>query len=246
MTDTTMAPAPPAGLRVGQVFGRAFAIFFGDFFKFFLLTAVMWLPYLAFLAMARHPTGFSGGPALALSVVFWLVLNVIAQAVVLYGAIQKMRGQDFAIVESLRRGFARFFPILGLIFCDGLGCGLASLLLIVPGAILWTMWIVGLPACVAEGLGPIESLKRSGYLTKGNRWRVFAVFLVFFLVNFFVQVILQLLLAKIAGVPGVLAGTFLWTVLVQALYAILIAVVYHDLRVAREGVDTERIAAVFD
>lgn len=248
MTDTTMAPAPPAGLRVGQVFGRAFAVLFGDFVRFYVLTAVMWLPYLAFLMMVRNPVGINrvSGLGIGLGAVCWLALNVIAQAVVLYGAIQKMRGQDFALVESLQRGLVRFFPLFGMLICMGLGLIVGFVLFVIPGMILWTMWVVGLPVCVAEGLGPIASLKRSSYLTKGNRWRVFAVFLVFFLVNAIIQAILQVLLAVVGGPTGVMVGTYLWTVLIQALYAILVAVVYHDLRVAREGVDIERIAAVFD
>jgi hypothetical protein len=38
----------------------------------------------------------------------------------------------------------------------------------------------------------------------------------------------------------------IWTAVWTAFYAILIAVAYHDLRVAKEGVDTEQIAAVFE
>jgi hypothetical protein len=38
----------------------------------------------------------------------------------------------------------------------------------------------------------------------------------------------------------------IWTAVWTVFYAILVAVVYHDRRVAKEGVDTEQIAAVFE
>jgi hypothetical protein len=37
-----------------------------------------------------------------------------------------------------------------------------------------------------------------------------------------------------------------WTAVWTAFYAILVAVAYHDLRVAKEGVATDQIAAVFE
>ena len=38
----------------------------------------------------------------------------------------------------------------------------------------------------------------------------------------------------------------IWSAAWSAFYAIVIVVTYHDLRVAKEGVDTEQIAAVFE
>jgi hypothetical protein len=40
--------------------------------------------------------------------------------------------------------------------------------------------------------------------------------------------------------------SLIWTAIWTAFFAILGVVAYHDLRVAKEGVDTEQIAAVFE
>jgi hypothetical protein len=40
--------------------------------------------------------------------------------------------------------------------------------------------------------------------------------------------------------------TLLWGAVYGAFSAILAVVAYHDLRVAKEGVDTDQIASVFD
>ena len=43
-----------------------------------------------------------------------------------------------------------------------------------------------------------------------------------------------------------LVGKLIWNALYGAFDAILVVVTYHDLRVAKEGVDTDHIAAVFE
>ena len=43
-----------------------------------------------------------------------------------------------------------------------------------------------------------------------------------------------------------LVGSLIWTAIGAAFSSVVIAVAYHDLRVAKEGVDIEQIAAVFD
>jgi hypothetical protein len=44
---------------------------------------------------------------------------------------------------------------------------------------------------------------------------------------------------------GQLVG-LIWSAIWKAFYVILAVVIYHDLRVAKEGVDTEQIVAVFE
>jgi hypothetical protein len=41
-------------------------------------------------------------------------------------------------------------------------------------------------------------------------------------------------------------GNLIWNGVWGAFYAIFVVVTYHDLRVAKEGVDVHQIAAVFD
>ena len=53
-------------------------------------------------------------------------------------------------------------------------------------------------------------------------------------------------LMVMTGVTIGLVANLLWSALIGAFSAILGVVTYHDLRVAKEGVDTDQIAAVFD
>ena len=259
MPDTTMTAAPPS-FRVGAVFGRSFELLFRDFGKFFGLSLLSYAPFL--LAPFLLPTIVAGGAPLGLVggvppgriiagwaggiALLWMLLSVLCRAIILCGAFEQMRGKSFAVGESVKRGLARFFPILGLILCMAFGAGLASLLFLVPGIIVILMWYVAVPVCIVEGRGPIASLGRSRELTKGSRWKLFGIVIVITVASFLVEVIVQFIFFATAG--KLLAGTatFLCLALIAAYQSILAAVVYHDLRVAREGIDVDRIAAVFD
>lgn len=254
MSDTTMTAAP-SGFRVGTVFGRAFELLFRDFAKFFGLSAIARAPYLLLTILGVLPTvGFSDawragpGPGIAVLAGTMLssVLSVICQAIILYGAFQVMRGQSFAVGESLQRGLARFFPIIGMLICMGIFMLFGFLMLIVPGIILYVMWSVALPVCVVERQGPFKSLSRSAGLTKGYRWKIFGILLLIGVVSSLVQVVIAFALNALAGPTVMMLGLFLWVAAAVAFSSITVAVIYHDLRVAKEGVDVERIVAVFD
>jgi Membrane domain of glycerophosphoryl diester phosphodiesterase len=255
MTDTVIAAEPPR-LRVGAVISRSFTLLFGDFLKFFILALIAWLPVLAALLIFgfRYAAGgFSGVPPtgglIAIGVLVALLSGasfVLSQAVILYGAFERMRGHSFAVGRSLQQGLARFFPIVGAYILLMLAIGLGMVLLLVPGIILAMMFFVALPACIVESKGPAESLSRSAELTKGNRWRLFGLALLLYLINVVGRAIVQFGLLALAGPLLSNIAVFLWSAAFGAVNAIMIAVVYYDLRVAREGVDIERIAAVFD
>lgn len=253
MTETTMT-AEPSAFRVGAVFSRAFDLLFRDFVKFYLLAALAWSPMLILgvfgalnansIENGEHVAGVIAGGLGA--VMLSVALFILSQAVVLYGAIEEMRGNTFAIGASLRIGLARFFPIFGMFILLGLGLMVGFVLLIVPGIMLAMAWYVALPACIVERKGPAGSLSRSAELTKGNRWRIFGIAAILYVVNMVVQSTIQFALLALAGQAVSSIGVFLWSVLVGAFGSIVIAVVYHDLRVAREGIDVDRIAAVFE
>ena len=58
----------------------------------------------------------------------------------------------------------------------------ASLLLIIPGLILLTIWAVFAPAIVIERIRVIDAFGRSRELVRGNGWPVFGVIIVAFLI----------------------------------------------------------------
>jgi hypothetical protein len=201
------------------------------------------------------------------------VLLFLSQGVIVHAAFQAMRSQRIDLGEAVKTAFRRFFPILGIVMiwllaALGLGIGifgaggvlafalgaplltiLFGLVFLVAMVILATMWFVALQACVVERTGVFASLRRSTQLTKGNRWRIFGLLLVVMVIG----VIVGMVVGALAGAMSLLTGaivvtivTFVWQAVWGAYYAITGVVTYHDLRVAKEGIDIEQIAAVFD
>jgi len=252
MTDASIpAPFAPSDFRVGGVLSRTSSVLSRHFLVFIVVTVVANLPL---VLLAQGVTSMAGGEApgqsaiimLVVGFVLFFVLNILSQAVIVHAAFQAMRSRPISLGESIGVGLARFLPIIGLAFLSGFLIGLGILLLIVPGLILVTMWLVGTPACVVERLGPWASLKRSAALTKGHRWKVFGLLALLSIVNIIVSQLVELALAPFGNIVLSMLGTLIWSALWGAYYAIAVVVTYHDLRVAKEGVDIEQIASVFD
>jgi hypothetical protein len=58
--------------------------------------------------------------------------------------------------------------------------------------------------------------------------------------------VIDLALAALTGGILLPIGHLIWSGIWGAFFAIFVVVTYHDLRVAKEGVDTDQIAAVFE
>jgi hypothetical protein len=246
--------------RLGQVFSRAWSVFSGNFLTFTLVTGIASLPGLLIPQPAPGaPLNPFQNVGLGIFVfVLMVVLATLSQAIVLYGAFQVMRGRPIDLAESARIGLRRFFPIVGLAISVTFLIFLASILLVVPGLMLFVMWFVATPACVVEGLGPFRSMGRSRQLTKGHRWKVFGLQLLILIPAIVVGAIVGAVILAVSGAGGFLAMTtalsttlgqvvnLIWSAIWTAFYAIVIVVTYHDLRVAKEGVDTDQIVAVFE
>jgi heme/copper-type cytochrome/quinol oxidase subunit 2 len=106
-------------------------------------------------------------------------------------------------------------------------------------------------------LGPTASMGRSAELTKGYRWQIFGVYLLIMIIAAIFLGIVGALVAVLFGSPftaaalgrGIGIGTLLWlivTAIYTAYFNIFVVMIYNDLRAAKEGIDTDQIAAVFD
>ena len=252
MTDVSAATAHFAtgDFRLGGIISRSGAVLSRHFLTFFIVAAIAYSPM---LLIESTQTAEPIGPSEALSQALWaffgvvllMVFSQLGDAIILHAAFQDMRRRPVRLVESFNVALSRLFPLIGIGFVQGFLILLGMILLIVPGLILNAMWFVGLPACVVERLGPWASLRRSRELTKGYRWKVFALALLLPAVNAGSSVIASVL-AALAGPVAGLTGQMIWTGIAAAFSGVVFTVTYYDLRVLKEGVDIEQITAVFD
>jgi hypothetical protein len=232
---------------IGHVFNQTVSIFSRNLLPFCLVSVIANLPNI--LIFASKSGGADPGDVniwSGVAVPVAMVLNTLSQAVIVYAAFDDMRGRPINMAESFKIGLRRFFPVLAVAICVPLLSMLAALALVFPGLMVLTMLFVSAPVCVVERLGPIKSMGRSARLTKGHRWKIFGVWFATLLVEGIVQSVLTGLTAAsgaaVLGTPVLV----IWSAVYGAFSAVLAVVTYHDLRVAKEGVDTDQIAAVFD
>lgn len=238
-----------AKFDLAEVVGETFAVTQRNIVTFGLLALLLGvLPsvLVGFLSLSFGAEDANNG---ASNIVVTLS-GIVLQAAVIYVVVGEQVGRKVTLGQSLSRGSRLFLPMFGIGLVAGIGTLLGLVLLVVPGLILATGWSVAGPARVVEGPGVSKALQRSWDLTRGNRLRVFALFLLVWGA--------VLLVAVAAGVALGLAGFFgetptaadviaegLVSGLVTAFPSVATAVAYLELRRLKEGPGTESLAEIF-
>jgi hypothetical protein len=189
--------------------------------------------------------------------------GLILQGMVVHTVVARLNGRSVAFGDSFSVGARFMLPLLGLGIVQTLGVMLGLMLLIVPGLILAMMWAVSAPSLVVERRGVFESLQRSRDLTRGHRWAIFGLFVVYMILSMIVGTVVSGvgIAAGITGLRGATAGaltavtpmvvisTFL-SALISGVQGVLaaagVASIYYELRTTKEGVAPEQMASVFD
>ena len=192
------------------------------------------------------PEGFgvsAGYSAQGFGFLALMLLSILLQATLIVATLNDLGGKPLSLVDCFAKALKKLLPLIGLGILMALGIGLGMVLLIVPGVILYLMWIVATPVMMAENRGIIDSLKRSAELTSGSKLLIFLLMLIFFV------------LAVLVGFFAVFIGTFNTVLLVVitlvsntitgALQGAGVASIYVDLRTAKEGTDTSALAEIF-
>jgi hypothetical protein len=248
-------PAPASGtFSVGGVLKRSFSTLFANFVPFCILALIFYLPTL-FLGFSQLGEVESGVPSTdptgeIVATIVSAILTYILVGALVYGTVQYLLGQKAAVGDIISRGMRTIGPVFVIAILLSLVIGIGFVLLIVPGVFLAVAYAVVIPAAVVERPGIMGAFNRSWELTKGYRWQVLGILLI-------MMVILFAFAFVVAAIGGVIAFSledftslviinYLISAISGAYMSVVIAVLYHDLRVAKEGVSTAQLAAVFD
>jgi uncharacterized membrane protein len=254
MSDTThgSSAGSTGAISIGGVFSRTFAALGANLVTFLVISFLILLPLFLFnlLAgggMAANP--LVAGPSYYIGLVLSMVLTYTAMGAMVYGTVAYLSGQKAGLGECLGRGLSVVLPVIVIAILITLMGAIGMLLLIVPGIIVFVVTAAAVPAAVVEKPGIWGSIKRSAELTKGNRWRVFALLVIFYVALMAIGWGLQFAGLPVLSPDGSMAAIvmlYVWSGVTTAFFAVFGAVLYHDLRVAKEGVSASQIAAVFD
>lgn len=263
------APSAPAGgprFTVGGVLSRTLRVWWAHVWSFGAMSLVVYAPMLVGFALvwaafqgalaprAPGPGELARGMALAFAGgAASLALAVVQMGAVTYGTVRWLHGERAAFGRMVAVGLRRGLPVVGTGFLVWLLTFAGLLLVFVPGIVFLVAACVAVPAAVVERPGVLGALRRSFELTRGSRWALFAAGLVLLVVLWVLSALLQVAATLVVpalppawAVGAMLVASQVGNVLFSVLPVVAIAVCYHDLRQAKEGVDTAELARVFE
>ena len=248
MVSTSLRP-----LSVGEILDVSFTLYRRHFATLGTIAVLCsGLPVLLSLYIEASGGVLYNLPLTLLHYVTFTMLSSIATAATVFVVSESYLGRPLAARDALRRAT----PLLArLIICSLLFAiivGIGFLFLLFPGIILFCGLLLAFPSLVLEpGISPTGALSRSWSLTRGSRWRMFALLVTMALLLYVPLVGLGTVaaVAMPGGVLGAAPGTLTLAVvgvvqmlLYPLLYCVL-TVAYYDLRVRKEGFDLEVLAS---
>jgi hypothetical protein len=137
---------------------------------------------------------------------------------------------DLSLGATFQRVRSRIPAIAVASILAGLGIAVGLVLLIVPGLVLLTWWVLIIPVIVLEGKSAGEAFSRSRELVRGHGWSVFGVIVLTFLLLVAFSIVLSLVLTPVADwlqsfISNIVSGT-----LTAPFIAVVWTLLYHRLR----------------
>lgn len=249
----------------GRVVQRTFKMI-GQNLGFFAAAALLLVCLPIFVGGASGWQTQMAGQSISWGVIVGSVVaafgSMVLQTVVIHVVIARMNGREVSAPDALRTAASFILPLLGLGIVQGFAVVFGMLFFIIPGIILSVMWAVSTPSLIVEKVGVFGALQRSRDLTRGHRWSIVGLFMIY--------LVLSMILGAVVGVLGVAAGVggaivtagsgnghtpiYFVSTLISALvngaqYVLVsagVASLYYELRMTKEGVAPDQTASVFD
>ena len=168
MTDISMGSGK---LDVGGVFSQALGTFQSKLLFFVFAGLMVGLASLV-----------ANGPLLLIGILLSLAVGAVTDILTVRattGPLGADAGTEF--VPAIQAALPKFVPVFLTSLLVWIFVILGLIVLVVPGVFLAVMLPVSTVACILEDRPPMEALKRSRELTRGNRWRLLGLLLILLL-----------------------------------------------------------------
>lgn len=237
MDNSPLTTRQVEAFRIGDVLRTTLSIYRRHLPLFFLIALIGTLPTSILIDSETAPAWAVEG----LLVLLLLTLRIWVQAALAYGTVRTLRGGTADASAMLRQSVLSFPRVLAVSSLAGVAIVAGLVVFIVPGLVLVAMFWIVVPVVVVEGRF-VAALRRCHELTLGHKWPIFGLFAFYLLLALALTEGVYPLLNSLALAPYL---TCLIDAGVEGFYAVTIAVVYHDLRVLKEGPGSS-LATVFD
>lgn len=255
-------------LSTGELLDRTFSLYRNHFGLFVGIFALPHLVVFAFQCLGvafQNPANPVANLFLTMmwsfgTIVLTGIVAAASQAATVVAVSDVHLDRPATVNDSFARVKGHIFGIIGMSMLVGLGVGAGLIALIVPGVLLALMWSLAVPVKVLENKGATDAMSRSSDLTKGDRGRIFVVWILFIVLNVGISMLIQLPIEIAAGVSsrggmrGVAAGwqvasfaaAFISQSLVGPLATIAFSLIYYDERVRKEAFDLQLMMTTID
>lgn len=267
----SVAAVEPGKLDIGRVIQGTFGVLGRNLATFSVLGLVLSgiptgiVTYFQ-AGFTRNQLGGTGNPfdfspgyltAMSLGGLAAIITSAILQGALIYATVQDLNGQRPSVADCLANGLRNFLPLLAVTILFVLAAGFGMVLLIVPGVMIACAWCVAVPALVADRTGVFGAFSRAADLTRGNRWRIFGLGVLIWVVLLVVSAVFAVLtgVAVFSGDPGATLERALSPVALglgvirETISAVIgataVAVLYVELRHARDGAGPQWLAEIF-
>ena len=181
-------------MEPGEIMGRTWQLYRAHWRRLIAIAAIVFVPLggiAAALALAGWP-GVVAANVLSLAATF-LVQGALVKAV------EDLRDgrADLGIAETFGHAGAQLVPLAAAGLLAAIGIFVGLLLLIVPGLVLLTWWLVVPAVIVLEHRPVLESFRRSRELVRGTAWPVFGVVVLTVLILVALGLAIAILLAPV-------------------------------------------------
>lgn len=210
------------------VFGEAWRIYRAHVAHLAAIALVVYAVVVAISILLTLLLGWLGlilGVIISLAGAFWLQ-GALIQAV---SDVRDGR-RDLSVRETFEAVLPRLNRIVLAGLLLGLAVGVGFLLLVVPGLILMTIWLLVIPAIVLEDRGIGDAFGRSRELVRGHGWQVFGVIVLTVLLFLGLGIVLAVLLSPLEDWLADLIGDLVTNVLIGPYVAAVWTLVYYRLR----------------
>jgi hypothetical protein len=255
-------------LSTGELLDRTFSLYrshFGLFLGIFALPQLVVLAF-QFVGVAVRPQGNQLSNILAMGAWVWgavllgMIISAISQAATVVAVSQVYLDRPAGVIDSFSRVKGELVGVVVMSLIISVVVFFGCIALIVPGVLLFLMWSLAVPAKVLENKGIFEAMSRSMDLTKGNRGRIFVIWILFIVLSIGVSWLLSWPILFAAGASSrgaLLRGAAQWQIasdvanfiaqcLVGPLATIAFSLVYYDERVRKEAFDLQLMMTSLD
>ena len=240
-------------MTIGMILDRTIRLYLQNLSLMIGIIAFTYiLPFTIVVVLTLITVVQPGNPILpgvmaALTALAWaLVAQPLSAGATTYAIGERFLDRQATVGGVLRVAWSRFGSLLGAQIVAGLMVLLGFLLFVVPGVIFMVSYAFVASVIMLENANSAEGRQRSWELARGNRWKIFAIWLVVGLLTAFVNGAIDLLVLALVGQSSTvamvanLAGELV-SYIVVPIPTIATVLLYYDLRMRKEGFDLEML-----